>query len=43
MAKPNELAGVSGKVEGKIYIPFVDGDKIQENDITKANNCQPKI
>jgi DNA-directed RNA polymerase, beta' subunit len=32
VAKPNELAGVSGKVEGKIYIPFVDGDKIQEND-----------
>jgi len=32
VAKPNELAGVSGKVEGKIYIPFADGDKVKEND-----------
>ncbi|WP_346746338.1 DNA-directed RNA polymerase subunit beta' [uncultured Campylobacter sp.] len=32
LAKPNELAGVSGKVEGKIYIPYVDGDTVKENE-----------
>ncbi|WP_169974392.1 MULTISPECIES: DNA-directed RNA polymerase subunit beta' [unclassified Campylobacter] len=32
LAKPNELAGVSGKVEGKIYIPYEHGDKIEENE-----------
>ncbi|WP_169940608.1 DNA-directed RNA polymerase subunit beta' [Campylobacter sp. RM15925] len=32
VAKPNELAGVSGKVEGKIYIPYADGDKVKENE-----------
>ena len=32
LAKPNELAGVSGKVEGKIYIPYVDGDSVKENE-----------
>ena len=32
LAKPNELAGVSGKVEGKIYIPYADGDKVKENE-----------
>lgn len=32
LAKPNELAGVSGKVEGKIYIPYVDGDLVKENE-----------
>ena len=32
LAKPTELAGVSGKVEGKFYIVFKNGDTIQEND-----------
>ena len=32
LAKPNELAGVSGKVEGKIYIPYADGDIVKENE-----------
>ena len=32
LAKPNELAGVSGKVEGKIYIPYADGDAVKENE-----------
>ena len=32
LAKPNELAGVSGKIEGKMYIPYANGDKVKEND-----------
>ena len=32
IAKPNELAGVSGKIEGKIYLPYVNGDKVRENE-----------
>jgi DNA-directed RNA polymerase subunit beta' len=32
VAKPNELAGVSGKIEGKIYIPYTDGDTVDEFD-----------
>jgi DNA-directed RNA polymerase subunit beta' len=32
VAKPNELAGVSGKIEGKIYIPYNDGDTVDEFD-----------
>lgn len=32
LAKPNELAGVSGKVEGKIYIPYANGDAVKENE-----------
>ena len=32
VAKANELAGVSGKIEGKFYIPYDDGDTIAEND-----------
>ena len=32
LAKPNELAGVSGKVEGKIYIPYDNGDAVKENE-----------
>ena len=24
LAKPNELAGVSGKIEGKMYIPYAN-------------------
>ena len=27
-AKPNELAGISGKIEGKLYIPYVSGAKV---------------
>ncbi|MEA3521486.1 MAG: DNA-directed RNA polymerase subunit beta' [Campylobacterota bacterium] len=26
VAKPNELAGVSGKIEGKYYLPYAQGD-----------------
>lgn len=32
LAKPNELAGVSGKVEGKFYIPYSSGDSVKENE-----------
>ncbi len=32
IAKPNELAGVSGKIEGKLYIPYKDGDTVEESD-----------
>jgi DNA-directed RNA polymerase subunit beta' len=32
LAKPNELAGVSGKVEGKFYIPYKSGDKVEANE-----------
>jgi len=32
IAKPNELAGVSGKIEGKLYIPYKDGDTVEEFD-----------
>lgn len=32
LAKPNELAGVSGKVEGKIYIPYTSGDSVKANE-----------
>ncbi|QKG28825.1 DNA-directed RNA polymerase subunit beta' [Campylobacter sp. RM16187] len=32
LAKPNELAGVSGKVEGKIHIPYEHGASVQENE-----------
>jgi len=32
VAKPNELAGVSGKIEGKLYIPYQDGDVADEYD-----------
>ncbi len=32
LAKANELAGVSGKVEGKFYIPYKDGDKVEANE-----------
>ncbi len=32
VAKPNELAGVSGKIEGKLYIPYSDGDVADEYD-----------
>lgn len=29
VAKPNELAGVSGKIEGKIYLPYSSGHKVK--------------
>ncbi|MDL0089350.1 DNA-directed RNA polymerase subunit beta' [Campylobacter gastrosuis] len=32
LAKPNELAGVSGKIEGKLYIPYASGDSVSENE-----------
>jgi DNA-directed RNA polymerase subunit beta' len=32
VAKPNELAGVSGKIEGKLYFPYENGDKVSEHD-----------
>ena len=32
VAKPNELAGVSGKIEGKLYLPYVTGDIVENND-----------
>ncbi|MCR4942021.1 MAG: DNA-directed RNA polymerase subunit beta' [Campylobacter sp.] len=32
VAKPNELAGISGKIEGKMYIPYNTGDSVKENE-----------
>jgi len=32
VAKSNELAGVAGKIEGKLFLPLKDGDKVQEGD-----------
>ena len=32
VAKSNELAGVAGKIEGKLFIPLNDGDKVEEGD-----------
>ncbi|MEA1919660.1 MAG: DNA-directed RNA polymerase subunit beta', partial [Campylobacterota bacterium] len=32
VAKPNELAGVSGKIEGKYYLPYVQGDMVNEDE-----------
>ncbi|MEA3512814.1 MAG: DNA-directed RNA polymerase subunit beta' [Campylobacterota bacterium] len=32
VAKPNELAGVSGKIEGKLYFPYENGDTVNEFD-----------
>ncbi len=32
VAKANELAGVAGKVEGKLYLPLQDGDSVVEGD-----------
>ncbi|BAF69383.1 DNA-directed RNA polymerase subunit beta' [Nitratiruptor sp. SB155-2] len=28
-ARPNELAGVSGKIEGKLYLPYESGTKVE--------------
>jgi len=32
IAKPNELAGVSGKIEAKMYLPYVDGDTVEKGE-----------
>jgi DNA-directed RNA polymerase subunit beta' len=32
VAKPNELAGVSGKIEGKYYLPYENGAQIKEHE-----------
>ncbi len=32
VARTNELAGVGGKVEGKIFFPYTKGEKIREGD-----------
>ncbi|MDR2905748.1 MAG: DNA-directed RNA polymerase subunit beta' [Helicobacteraceae bacterium] len=32
VAKPNELAGVSGRVDSKLYLPYKDGDEIAEGE-----------
>lgn len=32
IAKANELAGVSGKVDGKFYLPYENGQKVSQNE-----------
>ena len=32
VAKVNELAGIAGKIEGKLYIPHKDGFEVENND-----------
>jgi len=32
VAKANELAGVSGKIDGKLYLPYASGDEVEENE-----------
>ncbi len=32
VAKSNELAGVGGKIEGKLFLPFADGETVEEGD-----------
>ncbi|MCE3037406.1 DNA-directed RNA polymerase subunit beta/beta' [Helicobacter sp. faydin-H20] len=32
VAKPNELAGVGGKIEGKLYIAYAQGEKVSAGD-----------
>ena len=32
VAKSNELAGVAGKIEGKLFLPLNDGEKVQAGD-----------
>ncbi|VAY87095.1 DNA-directed RNA polymerase beta' subunit [hydrothermal vent metagenome] len=32
IARPNELAGVSGKIEGKLYLPYKTGDFVESNE-----------
>lgn len=32
VAKANELAGISGKIEGKLYLPYRDGVEVEQNE-----------
>lgn len=32
VAKPNELAGISGKIEGKLFLPYEDSVSVKEGD-----------
>ena len=32
VAKPNELAGVSGKIEAKFYLPYKNGQKVEKDE-----------
>ncbi len=32
VAKANELAGVSGKIEGKLYLPYSNNDEVEANE-----------
>ncbi len=32
IAKPNELSGVGGKIEGKLYMPYANGSKVEAGD-----------
>lgn len=32
LAKPSELAGVSGKIEGKLYLPYKDGEIVEASE-----------
>jgi DNA-directed RNA polymerase subunit beta' len=32
VAKPNELAGVSGKIEGKFYLPYENGSEVKADE-----------
>ncbi|AXX90656.1 DNA-directed RNA polymerase subunit beta' [Arcobacter suis] len=32
VAKANELAGISGKIEGKLYLPYKDGEEVEQNE-----------
>ena len=32
VAKANELAGISGKIEGKLYLPYSNGDEVEQNE-----------
>ena len=32
VAKANELAGISGKIEGKLYLPYKDGVEVEQNE-----------
>ncbi|MDR2034213.1 MAG: DNA-directed RNA polymerase subunit beta', partial [Helicobacteraceae bacterium] len=32
IAKPNELAGISGQIESKLYLPYKEGDRIKADE-----------
>lgn len=45
LAKPNELAGVSGSIDGKLYLPYQSGAEVEENEsivemIKEVGMCQ---